>query len=55
MLPPPAGQFINPHHDSSLVSVISITGSSPRRAEVVSPTFSPFEVWFTVALLSIRR
>lgn len=50
-LPPLAGQFINLIKDSSLVSVISITDLTKAGREVVSSTFAPFEVWFTVALL----
>jgi polar amino acid transport system permease protein len=50
-LPPLAGQFINLIKDSSLVSVIAITDLTKAGREVVSSTFSPFEVWFTVALL----
>jgi polar amino acid transport system permease protein len=50
-LPPLAGQFINLIKDSSLVSVIAITDLSKAGREVVSSTFSPFEVWFSVALL----
>ncbi|PJG57754.1 amino acid ABC transporter permease [Aeromonas cavernicola] len=51
VLPPLAGQFINLIKDSSLVSVISITDLTKAGREIVSSTFSPFEVWFTVALL----
>lgn len=50
-LPPMAGQFITLIKDSSLVSVISITDLTKAGREVVSGTFAPFEVWFTVALL----
>jgi len=50
-LPPLAGQFINLIKDSSLVSIIAITDLSKAGREVVSSTFSPFEVWFTVALM----
>ncbi len=50
-LPPMAGQFINLIKDSSLVSVISITDLTKAGRAVVSGTFAPFEVWFTVALL----
>lgn len=50
-LPPLAGQFINLIKDSSLVSVISITDLTKSGREVVSSTFAPFEVWFTVAIL----
>lgn len=50
-LPPLAGQFINLIKDSSLVSVIAITDVTKAGREVVSSTFSPFEVWFTVAAL----
>jgi polar amino acid transport system permease protein len=46
-----AGQFISLIKDSSLVSVISITDLTKAGREVVTSTFSPFEVWFTVALL----
>ncbi|MBI3171193.1 MAG: amino acid ABC transporter permease [Hydrocarboniphaga effusa] len=50
-LPPLAGQFINLIKDSSLVSGIAITDLSKAGREVVSSTFSPFEVWFTVAAM----
>lgn len=50
-LPPMAGQFITLIKDSSLVSVISITDLTKAGREVVASTFSPFEVWFTVAAL----
>ncbi len=50
-LPPLAGQFINLIKDSSLVSVISITDLTKAGREVVSGSFAPFEVWFTVAFL----
>ncbi|NLQ17135.1 amino acid ABC transporter permease [Marinomonas sp. M1K-6] len=50
-LPPLAGQFINLIKDSSLVSVISITDLTKAGREVVSGSFAPFEVWFTVAVL----
>ncbi|WP_299726147.1 amino acid ABC transporter permease [uncultured Endozoicomonas sp.] len=51
VLPPLAGQFINLIKDSSLVSVISLTDLTKAGREVVSVTFSPFEVWFSIALL----
>lgn len=51
VLPPLAGQFINLIKDSSLVSVISITDLTKAGREVVSGSFAPFEVWFTVAAL----
>ncbi|MGI9276413.1 MAG: amino acid ABC transporter permease [Endozoicomonas sp.] len=51
VLPPLAGQFINLVKDSSLVSVISLTDLTKAGRETVSSTFSPFEVWFTVAFL----
>ncbi|MBB1487580.1 amino acid ABC transporter permease [Oceanospirillum sediminis] len=51
VLPPLAGQFINLIKDSSLVSVIAITDLTKAGREVVSGSFAPFEVWFTVALL----
>ncbi|MGP8309161.1 amino acid ABC transporter permease [Vibrio sp. YIC-376] len=50
-LPPLASQFINLIKDSSLVSVISITDLTKAGREVVSGSFAPFEVWFTVAAL----
>ncbi|MBS9893752.1 amino acid ABC transporter permease [Vibrio alginolyticus] len=50
-LPPLAGQFINLIKDSSLVSVISIIDLTKAGREVVSGSFAPFEVWFTVAAL----
>lgn len=51
VLPPLAGQFINLIKDSSLVSVISLTDLTKAGREIVSSTFSPFEVWFSIALL----
>lgn len=50
-LPSLAGQFINLVKDSSLVSVMALTDLTKAGREVVSATFSPFEVWFTVAAL----
>jgi len=50
-LPPMAGQFISLIKDSSLVSVIAITDLTKSGREIVTSTFSPFEVWFSVALL----
>jgi polar amino acid transport system permease protein len=50
-LPPLAGQFINLVKDSSLVSIIAITDLTKAGREIVSSTFAPFEVWFTVALM----
>jgi polar amino acid transport system permease protein len=46
-----AGQFINLIQDSSLVSIMALTDLTKAGREVVSSTFSPFEVWFCVALL----
>jgi len=51
ILPPLAGQFINLIKDSSLVSVMALTDLTKAGREVVSSTFSPFEVWFTVAAM----
>ncbi len=51
VLPALAGQFISLVKDSSLLSIISITELTKAGREVVSSTFSPFEVWFTVAAL----
>lgn len=50
-LPPLAGQFINLIKDSSLVSVMALTDLTKAGREVVSSTFAPFEVWFTVAAM----
>lgn len=50
-LPPLAGQFINLIKDSSLVSVMALTDLTKAGREIVSSSFSPFEVWFTVALM----
>ena len=50
-LPPLAGQFINLIKDSSLVSVMALTDLTKAGREVVASTFSPFEVWFTVAAM----
>ncbi len=46
-----AGQFINLIKDSSLVSIMALTDLTKAGREVVSSTFSPFEVWFCVAFL----
>ncbi|GAC1634984.1 MAG: amino acid ABC transporter permease [Nevskia sp.] len=51
VLPPLAGQFINLIKDSSLVSVMALTDLTKAGREVVSSTFLPFEVWFTVAAM----
>ncbi len=51
ILPPLAGQSINLIKDSSLVSVMALTDLTKAGREVVSSTFSPFEVWFVVALM----
>ncbi len=50
-LPPMAGQFISLIKDSSLVSVIAITDLTKAGREVISATFSTFEVWFSVAAM----
>ncbi len=50
-LPPLTGQFINLIKDSSLVSVMALTDLTKAGREVVSSTFSPFEVWFSVAAM----
>ncbi len=51
VLPALAGQFISLIKDSSLLSVISLTELTKAGREIASSTFSPFEVWFTVAAL----
>ncbi|AEA34421.1 amino acid ABC transporter permease [Hippea maritima] len=51
VLPALAGQFISLIKDSSLLSVISLTELTKAGKEIVSSTFSPFEVWFSVAAL----
>jgi len=51
ILPPLAGQSINLIKDSSLVSVMALTDLTKAGREVVSSTFMPFEVWFTVAVM----
>ncbi len=50
-LPATAGQFISLIKDSSLVSVISITDLTKAGREIITSTFSPFEIWFTVAFM----
>jgi polar amino acid transport system permease protein len=50
-LPPLAGQSINLVKDSSLVSIMALTDLTKAGREIVSSTFSPFEVWFTVAAM----
>jgi len=51
ILPPLAGQFISLIKDSSLVSVIALTDLAKMAREVITSTFSVFEIWFTVAAL----
>jgi len=50
-MPAMAGQFISLIKDSSLVSVISITDLTKAGREIITSTFSPFEIWFTVAAM----
>jgi polar amino acid transport system permease protein len=50
-LPPLAGQFINLIKDSSLVSVMALTDLTKAGREIVASTFSPFEVYFSVAAM----
>ena len=50
-LPALAGQSINLIKDSSLVSIMALTDLTKAGREIVASTFSPFEVWFTVALM----
>ncbi|WP_024790594.1 MULTISPECIES: amino acid ABC transporter permease [unclassified Lebetimonas] len=50
-LPALIGELISLIKDSSLVSVISITDLTKVGREIVANTFSPFEVWLTVAVL----
>ena len=50
-LPPLAGQSINLIKDSSLVSIMALTDLTKAGREIVASTFSPFEVWFTVAVM----
>ena len=49
VLPPLAGQFISLVKDSSLVSVIAITELTKSGREVITTSFSTFEIWFCVA------
>lgn len=49
VLPPLAGQFISLVKDTSLVSVISITELLKSGREVITTSFSPFEILFCVA------
>ena len=51
MLPPLAGQFISLVKDTYLVSVIAITELTKSGREAITPSFSPFEIWFCVAAL----
>ncbi len=50
-MPAMAGQFISLIKDSSLVSIISITDLTKAGREIITSTFSPFEIWFTVAAM----
>lgn len=49
VLPPLAGQFISLVKDTSLVSVIAITELLKSGREVITTSFSPFEILFCVA------
>jgi len=51
VLPPLAGQFISLVKDSSLVSVIAITELTKSGREVITTSFSVYEIWFCVAAL----
>ncbi|MQA56261.1 amino acid ABC transporter permease [Pseudomonas piscis] len=51
VLPPLAGQFISLVKDTSLVSVIAITELLKSGREVITTSFSPFEILFCVAAL----
>jgi polar amino acid transport system permease protein len=50
-LPSLAGQFINLIKDSSLVSIMALTDLTKAGREIVASTFSPFEVYFSVAAM----
>lgn len=49
VLPPLAGQFISLVKDTSLVSVIAMTELLKSGREVITTSFSPFEILFCVA------
>lgn len=49
VLPPLAGQFISLVRDTSLVSVIAMTELLKSGREVITTSFSPFEILFCVA------
>ncbi|WP_454256380.1 amino acid ABC transporter permease [Pseudomonas sp. Marseille-Q8238] len=51
VLPPLAGQCISLVKDTSLVSVIAITELTKSGREVITTSFSVFEIWFCVAAL----
>ena len=49
ILPPLAGQFISLIKDSSLVSVIALSDLTKQGREIITSTFSTFEIFFTIA------
>jgi polar amino acid transport system permease protein len=51
ILPPLAGQFISLIKDSSLLGMIAIRELTKATREAITITLSPYEFWFTCALL----
>ena len=51
ILPPLAGQFISLVKDSSLLGIIAIRELTKATREVITTTLSPFELFFTLAIL----
>ena len=51
ILPPLAGQFISLIKDSSLLGIIAVRELTKATREVITTTLSPFELFFTCALL----
>ena len=51
ILPPLAGQFISLIKDSSLLGIIAIRELTKATREVITTTLSPFELFFTCAVL----
>lgn len=51
ILPPLAGQFISLIKDSSLLGIIAVRELTKATREVITTTLSPFELFFTCAVL----
>jgi len=51
ILPPVGNEFISLLKDSSLVSVVAVSGITRRGREFMAATFTPIETWSMIALI----